>query len=71
MAQAYHHQITVDSMSRERERLHELARHDEASALLHARDEGEAKGRAEESFEIVQKMKTMGFSNEQIKTVIY
>ena len=44
--QAYH-QITADSEFRETERLREKARHDEASALRHARDEGRAEGRAE------------------------
>jgi predicted transposase/invertase (TIGR01784 family) len=45
--QAYH-QITAESEFRERERLYELARHNEASALRHARTEGRAEGRAEE-----------------------
>jgi hypothetical protein len=31
--------ITPESMTRERERLHSLARHNEAAALRHARDE--------------------------------
>jgi len=31
--------ITPESMARERERLHSLARHNEAAALRHARDE--------------------------------
>ena len=66
--QAYH-QITADSEFREMERLRELARHNEASALRHARDEGEAKGRTEKTLEIAQKLKTMGFSNEQIQTI--
>jgi len=47
LEEAYH-QITEESELREMERLREKARYDEASALLHARDEGEAKGRAEE-----------------------
>ena len=66
--QAYH-QITADPEFRELERMREMARHDEASALRHARDEGEAKGRAEERLEIAQKLKAMGFSNEQIQTI--
>ena len=74
--QAYH-QITADSEFRELERLREMARHNEAAALRHARDEGiaegevkgEAKGRTEERLEIARKMKEMGFSNEQIQTV--
>jgi predicted transposase/invertase (TIGR01784 family) len=59
-----YHQITADSEFRELERLREKARHDEASALLHARDEGKAEGMAQ----VAQKMKAMGFSNEQIQT---
>ena len=66
--QAYH-QITADSEFRELERLREMARHNEAAALRHARDEGEVKGRTEERLEIARKMKEMGFSNEQIQTV--
>jgi predicted transposase/invertase (TIGR01784 family) len=40
--------ITASSEFRERERLWEKARHDEAQALRHAREVGEAKGREEE-----------------------
>jgi len=47
-----YHQITADSEFREMERLREKARHDEASALLHARDE--------KALEIAQKMKNAG-----------
>ena len=61
--QAYH-QITADSEFREMERLREMARHNEASALRHARDEGMAQGMAQ----VAQKMKAMGFSDEQIQT---
>jgi predicted transposase/invertase (TIGR01784 family) len=42
-----YHQITVDPRFREMERLRERARHDEASALRHARDEGKAEGKRE------------------------
>ena len=62
--QAYH-QITADSEFKELERLRELARHNEASALRHAREEGHA----EERLEIARKMKEMGFSDEQIQAV--
>ena len=58
--QAYH-QITVDSEFRERQRLYELARHNEASALRHARNE--------ERIEIARKMKEAGISTEQIQTI--
>jgi predicted transposase/invertase (TIGR01784 family) len=55
-----YHQITAESEFRERERLYSLARHNEASALRHARTEGmkegeakgEAKGRKEGREEI-------------------
>jgi predicted transposase/invertase (TIGR01784 family) len=60
-----YHQITADSEFREAERLRELARHNEASALHHARDEA----KAEKTLEIARKMKKMGFSNEQVQTV--
>jgi len=63
--QAYHHQITTESEFRELERLRELARHNEASALRHARNEGRAEGMAQ----VAQKMKVMGFSDEQIRSV--
>ena len=66
--QAYH-QITADSEFRERERLREKARHNEAAALRHARNEGKAEGRAEGMVQVAQKMKEMGFSNEQIQAV--
>jgi predicted transposase/invertase (TIGR01784 family) len=67
-----YHQITEDSEFREMERLREKARHDEASALRHARDEGRAEGRAEghaegrtesrveNTLEIARKMKNAG-----------
>jgi len=64
LEEAYH-QITEGSELRELERLWEMARHNEASALRHARDEGEA----ETTLEIARKMKEMGFPNEQIQTV--
>jgi len=64
-----YHQITADSEFREMERLRELARHNEASALRHARNEGRVEGHAEERLEIALKMKAMGFSDEQIQTI--
>jgi predicted transposase/invertase (TIGR01784 family) len=39
-----YHQIPADSEFREMERMRELARHNEASALRHERDEGRAEG---------------------------
>jgi predicted transposase YdaD len=41
--QAYH-QITTDSQFRELERLREIARHNEASALRYERNEGRKEG---------------------------
>jgi predicted transposase/invertase (TIGR01784 family) len=59
-----YHQITADPEFRELERLREMARHNEASALRHARDEGKAEGRAEGKAEgraeIARKMKNAG-----------
>jgi predicted transposase/invertase (TIGR01784 family) len=60
--------IRADPEFRELERLREMARHNEASALRHARDEGKAEGRAEGMTQVAQKMKAMGFSSEQIQT---
>jgi predicted transposase/invertase (TIGR01784 family) len=51
-----YHQITADSEFREMERLREMARHNEASALRHARDEA----KAETTLEIARKMKNAG-----------
>jgi len=69
-------QITAESEFRERERLYSIARHNEAAALRHARDEGKAEGKAEGRAEgkaegiekVAQKMKEMGLSKEQIQT---
>jgi predicted transposase/invertase (TIGR01784 family) len=55
-----YHQITADSEFQEMERLRELARHNEAAALRHARDE--------ERLEIARKMKEMGEPVEKIHT---
>jgi len=57
--QAYH-KITADSEFRERERLHELARHNEATALRHARDKAKAEGEEKKALEIARKMKKAG-----------
>jgi predicted transposase/invertase (TIGR01784 family) len=63
--QAYH-QITADSEFREMERLREMARHNEAAALRHVRDEGMEKGMEKERLEIARKMKGMGEAVEKI-----
>ena len=49
-------QITADPEFRELERMREIARHNEASALRYARDEGKAEG----IIEIARKMKNAG-----------
>ena len=54
-----------------KERAHADARAEgEAKGRAEGRQEGEAKGRAEGKAEVAQKMKAMGFSDEQIQTVI-
>lgn len=57
--------ISEDTKIREIARLREKALHDEASALKNAK----AEGRAEERAEAVRKMKTLGFTDEQIKSL--
>jgi predicted transposase/invertase (TIGR01784 family) len=71
-----YHQITAESEFKEKERLYSIARHNEAAALRHARNEGKAEGkvegraegRAEGVEKVAQKMKEMGFTKEQIQT---
>ncbi len=46
-------------------RLREKALHDEASALKHAREEG----RAEERAYSIKRMRSLGYTEEQIKAV--
>lgn len=62
-------------------RLREKALHDEASALKHAREEGRKEGlelaraegikegRAEERAYSIKRMRSLGYTEEQIKTV--
>lgn len=54
--------ITASSEFRERERLYEKARHDEAQALYHA----EQKGIRKKSFEVARDLKALGMPFEQI-----
>jgi len=49
-------QYTLSSEFREIERLREKARHDEAQALHHARNEGKQEGISERNVEIAQTM---------------
>lgn len=50
-------------------RLREKALHDEASALKHAREEGRKEGRAEERAYSIKRMRSLGYTEEQIKAV--
>ncbi|MBP0958289.1 MAG: Rpn family recombination-promoting nuclease/putative transposase [Oscillospiraceae bacterium] len=73
--------ISEDTKIREIARLREKALHDEASALKNAKAEGRAEGReegraegreegrAEERAEAVRKMKALGFTDDQIKSL--
>lgn len=65
--------ISEDTKIREIARLREKALHDEASALKNAKAEGREEGRAEaiaeERAEAVRKMKALGFTDEQIKSL--
>ena len=58
--------ITASSEFRERERLYEKARHDEAQALYHAEQKGVQKGKLEGKIEIARKMKEIGTPFDQI-----
>ena len=53
--------------------LREKALHDEASALKHAREEGRKEGlelaRAEERAYSIKRMRSLGYTEEQIKAV--
>ncbi|MBQ8780616.1 MAG: hypothetical protein IJZ72_02940 [Oscillospiraceae bacterium] len=65
--------ISEDTKVREIARLREKAMHDEASALKNAkeegREEGRAEGREEERNATIQKMKVLGFTDEQIREI--
>lgn len=50
-------------------RLREKALYDEASALKHAREEGIKEGRAEERAYSIKRMRSLGYTEEQIKAV--
>lgn len=58
--------ITASSEFRERERLYEKARHDEAQALYHAEQKGIEKGIQKKSFEVARDLKALGMPFEQI-----
>jgi predicted transposase/invertase (TIGR01784 family) len=61
-----YHQITADSEFREMERLREMARHNEAAALRHARDEGRAEGEERKAFGIAQNLVKLGLPVETV-----
>lgn len=61
--------ISEDTKVREIARLREKAMHDEASALKNAKEEGRAEGREEERNATIQKMKALGFTDEQISEI--
>ena len=48
----------------------EIRKHDEATALGHARREGIAAGRIEANKAIAQKLRSSGYSLEQIKALL-
>ena len=58
--------ITASSEFREKERLREKARHDEAQALYYAKQEGIQKGAFERSIEIVKNLLAMDMPLHQI-----
>lgn len=62
--------MSEDTKTRELARLREKALHDEASALKQAKSEGIEVGRAEERNIIIEKMRAMGMSEEQIKAIV-
>ena len=61
------HELSADEQIREeaRRRLH-----DEATALNHARSEGEARGREAERASIAETMRQKGYTEEQIKDLL-
>ncbi len=73
--------LSEDTKIREMARLREKALHDEASALANAKSEGEAiglekgeaigleKGKTEERAETIARMKSLGFTDEQINAI--
>ena len=65
--------MSDDTRIREIARLREKALHDEASAIKNAKMEGIEKGReegrAEERADAIAKMKSLGFTEEQIRSI--
>lgn len=66
-----YYKITASSEFRERERLREKARYDEAQALHHAKQEGRAEGRAEGLTAAIRSlMDSLGLPIEQAMTAL-
>lgn len=61
--------MSEDTRIRELARMREKALHDEASALRQAKDEGREEGKAELRNEMIEKMRAMGMTEEQIDSI--
>ncbi len=65
--------LSEDTRIREAARIREKALHDEASALANAKNEGRVEGRVEgravERADTIMRMKSLGFTEEQIKAI--
>ena len=64
------HQMSEDEKIQELARLREKALHDEASALGHARREGEQIGMEKKEQEIAKRLKELGLSDDMIKAAL-
>ncbi len=64
------HKMSADEEMREIARLREKAIRDERSAMNNARREGRREGRIEEREEILSKLRSKGFTDEQIKDIL-
>ena len=62
--------MSEDTKIRELARLREKALHDEASALRKATEEGIAIGEERQRKAMIEKMKAMGMSEEQINAIL-
>ena len=62
--------MSEDTRIRELARMREKALHDEASALRQAKDEGREEGKAELRNEMIEKMRAMGMTEEQIDSIL-
>ena len=63
-------ELSADEKVRQEAYYREKWLHDEATALAHARREGEAKGRITERNAIIETMRKNGFTEEQIKLAL-